>query len=161
MLRPKTSFDAELRTQCDLRCVICQSYQASFSLLTPSKDLSSGNVSEFNPLRWILLGGGREEIDSSAFPPLHKNSAAINSIYYTSNALKRPAPMTVGCGVRGHLSIKQLIPTPPRSASCGGVASPQVCSKRPTVHSSHIIVCLHISIVAIFAYFSICGYMWL
>lgn len=42
--------------------------------------------------------------------------------------------MTVGCRVRGHLSIKQLIPTPPRT-TFGGVASPQqVCiCKIPTL----------------------------
>lgn len=105
----------------------------------------------------------REEIDSSAFPSLHKNGAVINSIYYTSNTLKRPAPVTVGCRVRGHLSIKQLIPTPPLapSASCGGVTFPQVCScKIPTVNSSHVIVCLYVSFwdfVGIFKFYHVFG----
>lgn len=129
-----------------------------FSLSTRLKDLSSSDASEFNLLRLILLGRGREveEIDSSAFPSLHKNSAVINSIYYTSNALKRPAPMTVGCRVRGHLSIKQLIPTPPLtpSASCGGVTSPQVCSsKRSTVNFTHY-CCLFV-----YLFFGHCGHI--
>lgn len=75
-------------------------------------------------------------IDSSAFPSLHRNGAVINSIYYTSNALKRPPPMTIGCRVRSHLSIKQLILAPPLT-TFGGVASPQqVCGcKRQTINS--------------------------